>query len=125
MRKILIVDDSEGIRTLIREVLQAEGYVVEETNDGWEALEWIRSINYDLILLDVKLPGLNGMDVLKTMRDEGINMGVIIVTAYEEINTKTDFKYLEIVASLSKPFDIQEVLEKVNQYMEGHKPKNG
>ncbi|QQK81672.1 response regulator [Salicibibacter cibi] len=121
MRKILIVDDKEGIRTLIREVLQAEGYVVEESHDGWKALGWIRQVDYGLIILDVKLPGLNGIDVLKTIRDEGITTGVIIVTAYEEINTKTDLTNLEIVALLSKPFDIQDVLEKVNQYMDSHK----
>ncbi|QQK78006.1 response regulator [Salicibibacter cibarius] len=121
MRKILIVDDKEGIRTLIREVLQAEGYVVEETSDGWKALGWIRRVDYDLIILDVKLPGLNGIDVLKTIRDEGITIGVIIVTAYEEINMKMDVKNLGVVASLSKPFDIQDVLEKVNQYMDNHK----
>ncbi|QDI91744.1 response regulator [Salicibibacter halophilus] len=119
MRKILIIDDKEGIRTLIREMLKGEGYVVEDTNNGWEALGWIRREDYALILLDVKLPGLNGVDMVKAMQDEGITTGVIIVTAYEEHNTNTDLKNLEIVASFSKPFDIQEVLKKVNQYMDG------
>lgn len=119
MRKILIIDDKEGIRTLIREMLKGEGYAVEDTNNGWEALGWIRREDYALILLDVKLPGLNGVDMVKAMQNEGITTGVIIVTAYEEHNTNTDLKNLEIVASFSKPFDIQEVLKKVNQYMDG------
>lgn len=117
MPKIMVVDDKKGIRTLLKEVLQEEGYYVEEAENGWELLESVRKIHYDLILLDVKIPGLNGVDALKKMRGEDITTGVIIMTAYEEMNTHKDLKNLGVIQLFSKPFDIQEVLRKVNQYM--------
>ncbi|SDI47430.1 response regulator [Natribacillus halophilus] len=117
MRKVMVVDDKEGIRTLLKEVLQEEGYQVEEAANGWDALESVRKTKYDLILLDVKIPGINGVEVLKKMRAEDIMTRVMIMTAYEEMNTYGDLKELGVSQVFSKPFDIREVLRKVNQHM--------
>ncbi|MBB6450487.1 two-component system response regulator (stage 0 sporulation protein F) [Geomicrobium halophilum] len=115
MQKVLIVDDIVGIRILIKEVLQADGYVVEEAATGSQALQWADMCDFDVVILDLKLPDQSGIDVLKKMRDKGCTAGFIMITAYEELNVLAED--LGLLASLSKPFDIHKVREIVSQFL--------
>ena len=84
MAKILIVDDEPRIRELIREHLQYAGYVCEEAGDGSAALSLLSGGGYDLVILDVMMPFMDGMTCLREMRTRHINTPVIILTARGE-----------------------------------------
>lgn len=83
---ILVVEDEESIRTLITLNLQAAGYTVEEAKDGTQALEKIKSVKPDLVLLDWMLPGLDGLDVLRSLKSDPAfaTLPVIMLTAKSE-----------------------------------------
>ena len=84
MAKILIVDDEPRIRELIREHLQYAGYTCEEAADGSAALAQVTSASYDLVILDLMMPFMDGMTCLREMRSRHINTPVIILTARGE-----------------------------------------
>ena len=83
-KTVLIVEDEKNIVDILRFNLQREGYRTVEAYDGADGLEKARSENPDIILLDVMLPKMIGFDVCRTLRDEGNNVPVIILTAREE-----------------------------------------
>ena len=78
--RILVADDEEGIRELLREQLDAAGYVTDEATDGAEAIDKLDRETYDLAILDINMPKKSGLDVLKHIRDRQLKMGVIMLT---------------------------------------------
>ena len=110
---ILIVEDEKNIVDILRFNLQRSGYATAEAYDGADGLAKARGSNPDLILLDVMLPKKNGFDVCKTLRDEGNNVPVIILTAREEEGDKV--RGLEIGADdyITKPFSMRELVARV------------
>ena len=113
MAKILIVDDEPRIRELIREHLQYAGYVCEEAGDGSAALSLLSGGGFDLVILDVMMPFMDGMTCLREMRARHINTPVIILTARgEEIDRILG---LEMGADdyIVKPFSPREVVSRI------------
>ena len=112
-KTILIVEDEKNIVDILRFNLQREGYRTVEAYDGADGLEKARKENPDLILLDVMLPKMIGFDVCRTLREEGNNVPVIILTAREEEADKVSG--LEIGADdyITKPFNILEVKARI------------
>lgn len=84
MRKILVVDDEESIRLLYKEELEDEGFIVEVAKDGLEALQQIPLFKPDLITLDIKMPGINGIETLKRIREIDRHVPVVMCSAYGE-----------------------------------------
>ena len=84
MKRILVVDDEENIRFLFKEELEEEGFVVEVAKDGLEALEQLSVFKPDLITLDIKMPGINGIETLKRIRERERQLPVIMCSAYGE-----------------------------------------
>lgn len=84
MKKILLVDDEEGIHLLYREELEEEGYEVHSALTGEEALEKLRIINPDLVILDINMPGMNGIEVLRQMKEINPKLPVVLSSAYHE-----------------------------------------
>lgn len=84
MKKILLVDDEEGIQLLYREELEEEGYEVISAYTGEEGLEKFKSESPDLVILDIQMPGMNGIETLRQMKMENPNLPVILSTAYNE-----------------------------------------
>ena len=84
MKRILVADDNANSRELIREVLELEGFEVEEAGDGAEALARIRANSYDLVLLDIQMPVLDGYSVVRALREDAECRPprIIAVTAY-------------------------------------------
>ena len=113
MAKILIVDDEPRIRELIREHLQYAGYVCEEAGDGSAALSLLSGGGYDLVILDLMMPFMDGMTCLREMRNRHINTPVIILTARGEEYDK--LAGLEGGADdyVVKPFNIRELLLRI------------
>ena len=113
-KTVLIVEDEKNIVDILRFNLQREGYQTAEASDGADGLEKARTVDPDLILLDVMLPKMNGFDVCRQIRQEGRNVPVIILTAREEEADKV--LGLEIGADdyITKPFSMRELLARVS-----------
>ncbi|MDO9351674.1 MAG: response regulator [Deltaproteobacteria bacterium] len=84
MMKILVVDDEESIRLLYKEELEEDGFVVEVAKDGLEALKQVPIFKPDLITLDIKMPGLNGIETLKRIREMERQVLIVMCSAYGE-----------------------------------------
>ena len=123
MAKILIVDDEPRIRELIREHLQYAGYVCEEAGDGSAALSLLSGGGFDLVILDVMMPFMDGMTCLREMRARHINTPVIILTARGEEYDK--LAGLEGGADdyVVKPFGIMEFLSRVRAALRRSAPE--
>jgi two-component system response regulator (stage 0 sporulation protein F) len=107
MKKILIVDDEESIRYLYREELEEEGFIVEVATNGEEALEKLLLFKPDLITLDIKMPGMNGIETLKRIRESDRQLPIIMCSAYGEY--KQDFTTWASDAYIVKCADLTEL----------------
>lgn len=115
--KILIVDDQFGIRILLNEVFQKEGYQTYQAANGLKAIELAKAHSPNLVLLDIKIPGMNGIEILRRMKEFNSDIRVIIMTAYGELDIINEAKELGALTHFAKPFDIEELSKTVNQYL--------
>jgi two-component system, response regulator, stage 0 sporulation protein F len=115
--KILIVDDQFGIRILLTEVLQKEGYQTFQAANGFQAIEIAKQNAPDLVLLDMKIPGMDGIEILKRLKEYDQSIKVIIMTAYGELDMIQEAKELGALTHFAKPFDIDEIRQAVRQYL--------
>ena len=113
MPKVLIVEDEPSMRLGLKDNLEFENYDVEIAENGETALAKIRERNYDLVLLDVMLPKLSGFDVCKTIRKEGINTPIILLTAKGEEIDKVLGLELGADDYVTKPFSLRELLARI------------
>jgi two-component system copper resistance phosphate regulon response regulator CusR len=119
--KILIVEDEPKTGDYLKQGLTEAGFVTDLARDGWEGLELAKAGHYDLIILDVMLPGLNGWQVLEGVRRAGIDMPVLFLTARDQVEDRV--KGLEMGADdyLVKPFAFAELLARVRSLVRrGH-----
>ncbi|MGG4200064.1 response regulator [Peribacillus frigoritolerans] len=115
--KILIVDDQFGIRILLNEVLHKEGYETFQAANGIQALEVLNNHSPDLVLLDMKIPGMDGIEILKRMKVVDPDIRVIIMTAYVELDMIQEAKDLGAMTHFAKPFDIDDIRKAVREYL--------
>jgi len=109
MEKILIVDDDEGLVHFLRRFFTRQGHEVCTCNSGEQALKIVRQESLDLILLDYKMSGLNGLDTLKQIRESQVKTPVIIMTAYGTTDTAIEAMRLGAYDYLLKPFEREEL----------------
>lgn len=109
MEKILIVDDDEGLVHFLDRFFVKQGYAVRSCNSGQSALEAMAKEQFDLILMDYKMPGLNGLDTLREVRRSQVKTPVIIMTAYGSTDTAIETMKLGAYDYLVKPFDRDEL----------------
>ena len=112
-KRLLIVDDDEQIRELLTFDISQSGYIVDSATDGEEGLKKALENNYDLILLDVMMPKMDGFTVCKNIRIAHPNVPVLMLTAKGSIEDKTQGFNCGADDYLSKPFEIQEVLLRI------------
>ncbi|PLV60012.1 response regulator [Thermotoga sp. KOL6] len=115
MKKILIVDDEPNMRELLKEELTEEGYTVETAEDGKEALEKFLSGDYDLVILDIEMPGMNGLEVAGEIRRRKKDAKIIILTAYSHY--KSDLSSWAADEYVVKSFNFDELKEKVKKLL--------
>jgi CheY-like chemotaxis protein len=87
--KILVVDDEENIRLLFKEELEEEGYEVEVASNGYDALEKLKKSRFDVVIMDIKMPGMDGIQALNEIKNINKDQPVILCSAYGEF--KQDF----------------------------------
>ncbi|MBN4054709.1 sigma-54-dependent Fis family transcriptional regulator, partial [Nitrospira defluvii] len=114
---ILIVDDDEGIRDTLEVILQ-KNYVVLKADTGKSALSLITEHEVQVVLLDVLLPDMNGLDVLKEIKDRFLDIEVIMISAVKEVGTAVQAIKLGAYHYITKSFDYDEVLSLVEKVVE-------
>ncbi|QWU16395.1 two-component system, response regulator, stage 0 sporulation protein F [Paenibacillus sophorae] len=116
-KKVLIVDDQNGIRILLMEVFNSEGYTTLQAANGKAALDIVRSDCPDLVLLDMKIPGMDGLEILKHIKEINSGVKVIMMTAYGELDMIKEATKLGALMHFTKPFDIDEMRVAVNLHL--------
>ena len=117
-KSILVVDDDIGTRSLVVDAIcQAGNYEVTEASDGVEGLEKLGENNFDMVICDVMMPGMNGMDLLDKIREIKPTTHVILITAYPTIGLTVSAMKTGAVDFLAKPFNIDDLLYKVDVYL--------
>ncbi|RCX22280.1 two-component system response regulator (stage 0 sporulation protein F) [Bacillus sp. AG236] len=109
--------DQYGIRILLTEVLQKEGYTTFQAANGFQAIDITKEQAPDLVLLDMKIPGMDGIEILKRLKQHDETIKVIIMTAYGELDMIQEAKDLGALTHFAKPFDIDEIRKVVREYI--------
>ncbi|MDR2426777.1 MAG: response regulator [Endomicrobium sp.] len=112
---ILIADDEEGLRFSLASILEIEGYPVQTACDGLEALELVKNNAFDIAFFDIRMPGMNGVEVFKKIKQISPEMIVVMMTAYAMNDTIREAIKEGAFACISKPFEIEDVLNTVKE----------
>jgi two-component system chemotaxis response regulator CheY len=113
--RVLVVDDDKGIREFVRTVLSDEGYDVAEATDGQQALDRVAQRRPDVILLDMRMPVMDGWEFARTYRERpGPHAPIVIVTA--ALDVAKDAKEIGANGFLAKPFQLDDLLQLVQQH---------
>lgn len=112
---ILIVDDEENVSRLLNKIFVKEGYITHVANNGKEALRIIDSNEIDIVISDIKMPGITGIELLKNIRDIDPSIQVIMITAFATLDTAIDALRMGAKDYITKPFNIDDVLLSVKK----------
>ena len=123
--RILVVDDDPKIRAVVRRGLAYEGYRVVEAATGEEGLEKAREHLPDLVVLDVMLPGIDGLEVTKRLRSGGDDLAILMLTARDEIKDRVQGLETGADDYLVKPFSIEELLARVHALLRRRQAPQG
>lgn len=115
---ILVIDDEKNIRLLLSKCLSSEGYSVSTAEDGLHGIESFEKNKYDAVLLDMKMPGLNGMDVLQRLKEINESIPVIMMTAFGTIESAVCAMKLGAVDFIRKPFTPDVIRSEVKSVLE-------
>jgi len=118
MAKILIVDDEASIRNTLREILEFEKYDVEEANDGIQCLGKLKKTNYDVIIMDIKMPKMDGMEALERVQMISNDTPVIMISGHANIDTAVEAVKKGAFDFISKPPDLNRLLITVRNAMD-------
>ncbi len=118
MPRILIIDDERSIRSTLREILEYEQYEVEEAQDGVEGLEKIQSGNFDLVFCDIKMPKMDGLEVLSQLQKSNTDIPVVMISGHGTVETAVDATKLGAFDFISKPPDLNRLLITVRNALE-------
>lgn len=121
--KILVIEDDRIVRTLIHHVLESEGHDTDMADNAAMGEKMIFENQYDLIILDIGLPDKSGLEVCKTVRDNKIETPVIILSAYQSVETKISGLGTGADDYLTKPFDKKELIARINAVTRRFKSK--
>lgn len=116
---ILVIDDEAGIRRVMKRFLEAEGYSVRLASDGAEGLAWLNRESVDLILLDLKMPVMNGPEFLKAFRKENRTLPVIVVTGYPDSDLMAEALKYGPFTLIAKPVDREHLFQAIRSVLTG------
>ncbi len=118
--QILIVDDDQSLREFLEIFLAKDGFRVVTAEDGEEALKILDDLPVDLILADIRMPKVDGLKFLKTLRQKGLDLPVIMITAYASLDSAVEAKKEGAFDYVSKPFRLEELRQLVQKALERH-----
>ena len=116
--KMIIIEDDEDILESLREILESEGYEVDTVTDGEEGIKKCRAKSFDLALLDIKLPGIDGTEVLEILHKEFPNMIKIMITGYPSLENAVASLKKGADAYLMKPVNPLNLLRVINEKLD-------
>jgi DNA-binding NtrC family response regulator len=122
-RQILIVEDEPNVRLVFRTALESNAQTLSTAEDGETALRWLKRSPADLVLLDLQMPGLSGMEVLRRLRDTGNGVPVVIITAHGSIPDAVQAMKLGAVDFLTKPVTPEALRRVVAEVLARHAPQ--
>lgn len=118
MAKILIIDDEKAIRSTLRDILRFENYITDEASDGEEALKKLQTNSYDLALCDIKMPKMDGIEVLELAKKEDIATPFIMISAHGTIETAVEATKKGAFDFIQKPPDLNRLLITIKNALE-------
>ena len=118
MARILIVDDEKSIRKTLREILEYENFKVEEAGDGNEGLALIRKEKFDIVLCDIKMPKMDGMEVLDKVLEEQADVPMIMISGHGNIETAVEAVKKGAFDFIQKPLDLNRLLVTIRNAMD-------
>jgi len=121
--KILIVDDEPNVRLMYRSALESEGYELYEADSGANALDQCAARKYDAAILDLRMPGMDGLELLANMHARGINMPVVIITAYADVPNAVNAMKEGAIDFLQKPILPEQLRFIVKDILIRHEPE--
>lgn len=123
--RILVVDDEAAIREALQRILEGEGYSVHSCAGGFGAMHLLQERELDLIITDLKMPGMDGLEVLRAVKALQPEVPVIMITGYATVDTAVEAMKSGAFDYLSKPFDPEQFLEKVGEALKQGRPGGG
>lgn len=118
METILIVDDDLNLCTALKEELIEVGYDTNYVTNGFDAIKQLQKSEVDLVLLDLKMPDMDGFDVLRVMEEKDIKSKVIVLTAYADVKSAIDSAKMGASDFISKPYDFDELLITIRRVLQ-------
>jgi DNA-binding response OmpR family regulator len=112
--KVLVIEDEKKISSLIRKGLEEQGFVVDATGNGDEGYLLATTRPYDVLVLDIMLPGRDGLSILRNLREKKLGLPVILLTARSELNERLEGLNLGADDYLTKPFFIEELVARIH-----------
>ena len=122
--KLLIVDDEPRIRAVVKEYAKASGYDVDEASDGMEAVEKASNFNYDLILMDIMMPYLNGIDAAEKIKSKKEGTSILFLSAKSEEYDKLSAFGVGADDYVTKPFSPKELMARINAILKRNEKKH-
>ena len=123
--RVLLVEDEPGLQLVVSDRLIAEGYHVETAGDGDTALRRASGEPFDLIVLDVMLPGRNGFDVARTLREQGVRTPILMLTARSQVVDRVVGLRIGADDYLTKPFEMIELMARIEALLRRAPPESG
>ena len=114
--KILVAEDSSVVHNLIKKIFQQLNYTITSAKDGQEALDYLSKDSYDIVLMDINMPIMDGMTATKKIREGGDDIPIIAISGNSKNYSLEDFKNIGINEYLQKPFDYDQLVEIVRKY---------
>ena len=108
--KILVVDDERAIRNSLKEILSDEGYAVDTAEDGASALALAERDRYNIIFCDIKMPGMDGIEFLDKVMEEGLDSAVVMISGHGDIDTAVECIKKGAFDFIQKPLDLNRIL---------------
>ncbi len=118
IKKILIADDEELIRWSLGKFLEKEGYSVDVVMNGRDALRLLEENNYDVVVTDLKMPDVGGMEILRWLEENEKSPGIIIISTYAPEKLVQETSYTNFLRFINKPFNIADVVNEVKEAVE-------
>ncbi len=117
MKKILVVDDRESVRVILKQMLEQGGYSAEVADNGEEALETLKNGHFDMLITDINMPVMNGVELLNKTKEAFPSLPVIFITAYGKDKIIIDAIKVGLSDFIEKPFRMEDILKTVKDHI--------